>query len=68
MLTATDRVAQLLEQLSVDERAQLSAGEDTWHLPAIPSAGIARLKMSDGPSGVRGESFEIGRASCRERV
>jgi beta-glucosidase len=62
LLTATDRAAQLLEQLTVDERAQLSAGEDTWHLPAIPSAGIGRLKMSDGPSGVRGESFAIHRS------
>jgi beta-glucosidase len=62
LLTAADRAAQLLEQLTVDERAQLSAGEDTWHLPAIPSAGIGRLKMSDGPSGVRGESFAIHRS------
>ncbi|HEV7680314.1 MAG TPA: glycoside hydrolase family 3 C-terminal domain-containing protein [Candidatus Dormibacteraeota bacterium] len=62
MLTATDRAAQLLEQLTVDERAQLSAGEDTWHLPAIPSAGIGRLKMSDGPSGVRGESLAVHRS------
>ena len=62
LLTATERVAQLLEQLTVDERAKLSAGEDAWHLPAIPSAGIGRLKMSDGPSGVRGESFAIHRS------
>jgi beta-glucosidase len=62
VLTATDRVAQLLEQLTVDERARLTAGEDTWHLPAIPSAGLGRLKMSDGPSGVRGESFAIHRS------
>jgi len=62
VLTATDRASQLMEQLTVDERAQLTAGEDTWHLPPIPSAGIDRLKLSDGPSGVRGESFAVHRS------
>ncbi|HEX6487361.1 MAG TPA: glycoside hydrolase family 3 C-terminal domain-containing protein [Candidatus Dormibacteraeota bacterium] len=56
MLTATGRVEELLGRLTLDEKALLTAGDDVWHLPAIPRVGLGRLKMSDGPSGVRGES------------
>ena len=33
-----------------------------WHLPAIERLGIGRLKMSDGPSGVRGERMGVRRS------
>ena len=47
-------VEELAAGLTVDEKASLTAGEDVWHLPAIPSIGLGRLTMSDGPSGIRG--------------
>jgi beta-glucosidase len=50
--TRPDEVA---AQLTVDEKASLTAGRDVWHLPSIDRLGIGALKMSDGPSGVRGE-------------
>lgn len=56
MLTATDRVEELLQTLTLDEKASLTGGADVWHLPAVERLGLGRLKMSDGPSGVRGES------------
>lgn len=50
-----ERVEAIVADLSVAEQASLTAGEDVWHLPALERLGIGRLKMSDGPSGVRGE-------------
>lgn len=56
------RVDELLRQLTIDEKASLTGGDDVWHLPAVERLGIARLKMSDGPSGVRGERFGVRRS------
>lgn len=52
----------ILNQLTLDEKASLTAGRDIWHLPGIPRVGILPLKMSDGPSGVRGERYNTRRS------
>lgn len=39
--------------LSLEERAQLLAGESHWRTYAAPSAGIPSLFLSDGPHGLR---------------
>ena len=57
----TGRVA--VSELTLDEKCALVAGTDLWHLPAIERLGIAALKVSDGPSGVRGERW-TGRPSA----
>ena len=56
------RVEELLAQLTREEKASLTMGDDTWHLPPIERLGIGRLKMSDGPSGVRGERIGAKRS------
>ncbi len=43
--------------LSLDDKCRLVAGRTTWRTHAFPHAGIAELKMSDGPNGVRGEGY-----------
>jgi len=60
--TADDRVERLLAELTLDEKASLTGGDDVWHLPAVERLGIGRFKMSDGPSGVRGESMGTRRS------
>jgi beta-glucosidase len=46
-----------LGALSLDDKCRLVAGETNWRTRAFPSAGIPQLKMSDGPTGIRGEGF-----------
>jgi beta-glucosidase len=55
MSNGADRVEQLVEALTLEEKASLTGGDDVWHLPRVARLGIGRLKMSDGPSGVRGQ-------------
>src|SRR4051794_12948041 len=54
--TMTD-VDHLIEQLSLEEKVSLLAGQDFWSLPAIERIGLRSLVMSDGPIGVRGTGW-----------
>jgi hypothetical protein len=52
----------LLGAMTLDEKTSLTAGANMWYLPPVERLGIPALKVSDGPSGVRGDSL-IGRRS-----
>ncbi len=45
----------VLGTLSLDDKCRLVAGETNWRTHSFPEAGVPQLKMSDGPTGVRGE-------------
>jgi beta-glucosidase len=59
--TAVDREAELasrLAQLSLEQKVRLMTGADIWALHPIPEIGLRRLVTSDGPAGVRGETWD----------
>jgi beta-glucosidase len=47
------RVDSLLKQLSLEEKVDLIGGVDDFYIREIPHIHLPRLKMSDGPIGVR---------------
>jgi beta-glucosidase len=51
-------VDELVAALTLDEKASLTAGVDMWHTAAIERLGIPSWKMTDGPNGARGGSFD----------
>ncbi len=55
-------IERLLGAMTLDEKSSLTAGATLWYLPPVERLGIPALKVSDGPSGVRGDSL-IGRRS-----
>jgi beta-glucosidase len=47
------RVDLLLTKMSLDDKLSLIGGTDSFYTQAIPSIGLSRFKMTDGPVGTR---------------
>lgn len=47
-----------VDKLSIEEKVRLLTGEDFWTTHALPSIGLRKMVVSDGPSGVRGELWD----------
>ncbi|MHB8464478.1 MAG: beta-glucosidase H [Acidimicrobiales bacterium] len=47
-------IDRLLAQMTVEEKASMTAGRDMWFTVGIERLGIPRLKMTDGHNGARG--------------
>ena len=45
-------------RLTLEQKIRLLTGADFWALYAEPEVGLRRLVLSDGPAGVRGESWD----------
>src|SRR3982750_1954712 len=59
----SERIEKMVTELAPDEKAWLVAGVDMWHGPGGERLGIPPLKVTDGPSGARGEQWS-GRPSA----
>lgn len=49
-----DIIHNLLSQLTLAEKALLTAGDSLWSLPPVPRLGIPAMQVTDGPNGARG--------------
>lgn len=47
-----------VDKLGIEEKVRLLTGEDFWTTYALPSIGLRKMVVSDGPSGVRGELWD----------
>ena len=46
----------LVAAMTVDEKAALTAGVDTWRTAPVERLGVRQVKMTDGPNGARGST------------
>ncbi len=57
------RIDKLVHELTLDEKASLTAGLDMWHTTPVERLGIPSWRLTDGPSGARGTAFDGGTTS-----
>ena len=57
----TGNYPDLIARLSLPEKVELLTGATTFTLAPQPEIGLGELRMSDGPTGVRGLKFSGGR-------
>ncbi|WP_420628154.1 beta-glucosidase H [Candidatus Leptofilum sp.] len=57
------KINELLEQLTLAEKASMLAGADMWHTVPVERLDIPVMQVSDGPNGVRGSDDNIGDTS-----
>jgi beta-glucosidase len=58
VITTEDELRRRVGRLSLDQKVRLLTGADFWALFAEPDAGLRRVVLSDGPAGVRGETWD----------
>lgn len=58
--STSDRIAALVDQMTLDEQVALLAGADFWTTVPISRLHIPALKVSDGPAGARGGGSLVG--------
>lgn len=54
------QAAAIVNQLTLDEKASLTAGADMWTTNGIEHVGLPRRRMTDGPNGARGRYWGPG--------
>lgn len=64
-------VEEVLEQLTLEEKAQMCSGRDFWRTQDVERLGVPKVMMCDGPNGLRkqiGESDALGLNESIETV
>ncbi|MEQ8842816.1 MAG: glycoside hydrolase family 3 N-terminal domain-containing protein [Acidimicrobiales bacterium] len=53
----SERIEQLLADMTTEEKVATVTGSDMWHTRANDRLGIPKMKVTDGPNGARGDGL-----------
>ena len=51
-----DRAAEIVSQMTLEEKVDYVAGYESWYIRGIDRLGLPAVKMADGPQGVRNDT------------
>ncbi|EPE09806.1 glycoside hydrolase family 3 [Ophiostoma piceae UAMH 11346] len=64
-MLSESEIDHVVQQLTLEEKVSMLAGQNSWETRAIDRLSIPALKVTDGPNGARGEHFLDGpTAAC----
>ncbi len=61
-------IKSLLKQMTLEEKAGMCSGFDTWHLKGVERLAIPRVMVSDGPHGLRKQDNEADHLGINESI
>lgn len=61
-------IPELLKQLTLEEKAGLCSGKDTWRLKSVPRLGVPEIAVSDGPHGLRKQGAQADHLGIYDSV
>jgi len=61
-------IKNIVEQMTLEEKASLCSGENFWHTKEIERLGIPSFMLTDGPHGLRKQVGEADHVGINESV
>ena len=61
-------VDDILTQATTDELARLVCGDGTWHTSGIERLGVPRIRVADGPHGLRKQDQEADHLGINDSI
>ena len=64
----SEEIAEIVSQMTLEEKASLCSGKDFWHTKDIRRLGIREIMMADGPNGLRKQEGACDHLGVNESV
>ncbi|MCQ2437310.1 MAG: glycoside hydrolase family 3 C-terminal domain-containing protein [Clostridia bacterium] len=61
-------IPEILQQMTLEEKARMLSGRDFWHFEAVERLGVPAVMVADGPHGLRKEVDNTGNDASKASV
>ncbi len=63
-----DKASEIINLMTVEEKAKLCVGKNFWEIEGVPKLGINAIKVADGPHGLRKQSNDEDHLGINESL